>query len=114
MVDIFAPSARLRAEDSLRATLLSLVLHAMGDDYLELVEGTAPSDQRLDSARWLTRQEERGGLDTELDELLCALDKRLGELGLRAMLYVASDGFLLGERRQIQSRLYGSDPDAEV
>lgn len=107
------PSGRIQAEDRLRATLLSLVMQALGDDYLELVDGVAPSEQRLDCARWLTPDEESGKLNAEIDELVRDLSRKLETLGLRAMLYIASDAHLIDERRHIRARLYGGETDAE-
>lgn len=105
------PSGRIQAEDRLRATLLSLVLRALGDDYLELVDGAAPSDQRLDCARWLTPDQESGKLDAEIDAMVHDLSRKLEALGLRGMLYIASDAHLIDERRHIRDRLYGGETD---
>jgi hypothetical protein len=99
---------QLKAADSLRATLLSLIAKSLGDDFLELVEGTAPSEQRLDSAVWLTATEEGRGDQREVDELLSEMQARFAALGLRGMVFVASDRWLVEERHRIRARLYGS------
>ena len=99
---------RLKIADSLRAALLGLALKTLGDDYLELVEGTAPSEQRLDQASWLTADEE-GEVATKLDGLTREFEAGLAALGLRGVVYIASDGYLLDERRRIHARLYGDN-----
>jgi hypothetical protein len=97
---------RLKVADSLRAALLGLALRTMGDDYLELVEGAAPSEQRLDHATWLTEEEE-GEVAAKLVALTREFEAGLAALGLRGVAYIASDGYLLDERRRIHARLYG-------
>jgi hypothetical protein len=101
------PQGRLKVADSLRAALLGLVLRTLGDDYLELVEGTAPSEQRLDSANWMTDQEAQGDAAAKLDALIRDFEKGLAALGMRGVVYVASDGYLIDERHRIHGRLYG-------
>jgi hypothetical protein len=98
---------RLRIADSLRATLLGLILQSLGDDYLELADGTAPSEQRLDRASWLKAEEVEGGVAAKLDAAIEAFEAQLAELGLRGMVYVASDGWLIDERQRMRARLYG-------
>jgi hypothetical protein len=98
---------RLKVADSLRAALLGLVLRTLGDDYLEFVEGTAPSEQRLDSANWMTDEEAQGDAAAKLDALIRDFEKGLAALGMRGVVYVASDGYLIDERRNIHARLYG-------
>ena len=98
---------RLRIADSLRAALLGLILQSLGDDYLELTDGTAPSEQRLDRTIWLTADAVESGLSAKLDAAIEAFETQLAELGLRGMVYVASDGWLIDERQRIRARLYG-------
>ena len=98
---------RLKVADSMRAALLGLVLKTLGDDYLELVEGAAPSEQRLDRASWLTGEEEEGEVASRLEALIREFEDELSALGLRGVVYIASDGYLLDERRRIHARLYG-------
>jgi len=98
---------RFKAADSLRAALLSLISQSLGDDFLELVDCTAPSEQRLDSASWLTAAEEDAGQQEKLDELTREIRDRLAQLGMRGVLYLASDAALLDERNRIRARLYG-------
>jgi hypothetical protein len=105
-----AAQSRLKVADSLRAALLGLVLRTLGDDYLELVEGTAPSEQRLDQATWLTTEEE-AEVAAKLDALIREFQSGLAALGLRGVVYIASDGYLLDERRRIHARLYGESED---
>jgi hypothetical protein len=106
-----AAQHRLKVADSLRAALLGLALRTLGDDYLELVEGTAPSEQRLDQASWLTADEE-GEVATKLDALTREFEAGLAALGLRGVVYIASDGYLLDERSRIHARLYGESNGA--
>lgn len=106
-----AAQNRLRIADSLRAALLGLALKMLGDDYLELVEGTAPSEQRLDRATWLTADEE-AEVATKLDALTQEFEAGLAALGLRGVVYIASDGYLLDERQRIHARLYGESEGA--
>jgi hypothetical protein len=101
---------RLKVADSLRAALLGLALRTLGDDYLELVEGTAPSEQRLDQATWLTAEEE-SEVAAKLDALTREFEAGLAALGLRGVVYIASDGYLLDERGRIHTRLYGDSKD---
>jgi hypothetical protein len=101
------PQNRLKIADSLRAALLGLALRTLGDDYLELVEGTAPSEQHLDSASWMTDEEEQADVAAKLDVLVREFEKGLAALGMRGVVYVASDGYLIDERRRIHTRLYG-------
>jgi hypothetical protein len=91
----------------LRAALLSLIAQSLGDDFLELVEGTVPSEQRVDSAVWLTATDEGRGHQAELDELLSEIETRFAALGLHGMVFVASDEWLVQERHRIRARLYG-------
>jgi hypothetical protein len=98
---------RLRIADSLRATLLGLILQSLGDDYLELADGTAPSEQRLDRASWLTAEELESGVAAKLEAAIEDFEARLAGLGLRGLVYVASDGWLIDERQRIRARLYG-------
>jgi hypothetical protein len=98
---------RFKLADSLRAVLLGLVARTLGDDFLELVDGTAPSEQRLDSAIWLTPAEE-AELETKLDALRNDVDERLTAMGLRGVLYIASDAALLEERSRVRTKLYGA------
>jgi hypothetical protein len=98
---------RLRIADSLRATLLGLILQSLGDDYLELADGTAPSEQRLDRAVWLTSEEAESGVAAKLDAAIATFEAQLAELGLRGVVHVASDGWLIDERQRIRARLYG-------
>jgi hypothetical protein len=98
---------RLRIADSLRATLLGLILQSLGDDYLELADGTAPSEQRLDRAVWLTAEEAESGVAAKLDAAIATFEAQLAELGLRGVIHVASDGWLIDERQRIRARLYG-------
>ncbi len=102
-----AAQSRLKVADTLRAALLGLVLKTLGDDYLELVEGAAPSEQRLDQATWLTADEE-DEIAAKLDTLTRDFAAGLTALGLRGVVYIASDGYLLDERHQIHKRLYGT------
>ena len=104
---------RLKLADSLRATMLGMVLRTVGDDVLELTDGTAPSEQRLDRAVWVTDKEQADGLEAKLHEAIEALQKRLAELGVRGMVYLASDGCLLDERRKVRLRLYGESEQGQ-
>jgi hypothetical protein len=103
---------RYKTADSLRAALLSLVATTLGDDFLELVDGTAPSEQRLDKAFWLTPTEEEAGGREKLAAVLRELEKTLAELGMRGSVYVASDALLLDRRAGIRARLYGGEAGA--
>jgi len=98
---------RFKAADSMRAALLSLIAQTLGDDFLELVDGTAPSEQRLDCAIWLTPTDEQAGHQEKLDVLKREIEVTLAALGMRGHLYVASDATLLDERSRIRARLYG-------
>jgi|EndMetStandDraft_5_1072996.scaffolds.fasta_scaffold02273_5 hypothetical protein len=101
------PQNRLKVADSLRAALLGLVLKTLGDDYLEFVEGAAPSEQRVDCARWITDAEEQTDVAAKLDGLVRDFEAGLATLGMRSVVYIASDGYLIDERRRIHARLYG-------
>lgn len=98
---------QLKAADSLRATLLSLIMKSLGDDFLEFVEGTAPSEQRLDSGVWLTATEEGRGDQSQVDELVSEMQARFAAMGLRGMVFIASDRLLIEERHRVRARLYG-------
>jgi len=102
---------RFKAADSMRAALLSLIAQTMGDDFLELVDGTAPSEQRLDCASWLTPADEQAGHEEKIDALKREIEATLKALGMRGYLYVASDATLLDERSRIRSRLYGDSTE---
>ena len=106
---------RLKLADSLRATMLGMVLRTVGDDVLELTDGAAPSEQRLDRAVWMTDKEQADGLEAKakLHEVIEAFQKRLAELGVRGMVYLASDGCLLDERRKVRLRLYGDSEQGQ-
>lgn len=104
-----AAQNRLKVADSLRAALLGLVLKTLGDDYLELVKGAAPSEQRLDRASWLTPEEEQADVTAKLDTLMREFEVGLTALGMRGMVYIASDGYLLDEQHRIHTRLYGEN-----
>jgi len=106
VIDEFS-QGRLKLADSLRATFLGLVLRTLGDDYLELTDGTAPSEQRLDRAVWMTEKEEATGLEAKLHAEIEQFQKRLADLGVRGAVFLASDASLLDERRKIRRRLYG-------
>ena len=102
---------RFKAADSMRAALLSLIAQTMGDDFLELVDGTAPSEQRLDCASWLTSADARAGHEEKIDALKREIEATLTALGMRGYLYIASDATLLDERSRIRSRLYGDSTE---
>jgi hypothetical protein len=102
--------------DMLRAALLGLALRTFSDDFLELLDGTAPSEQALDASLWTTSLDERRGVEEKLHNILADLETRLAEIGVRGMLIVASERYLLDEQRRIRERLYGPDetPKAAV
>jgi hypothetical protein len=98
---------RLKLADSLRATFLGMILRVVGDDILELADGAAPSEQRVDQAVWLTPAELADGLEAKIHQEVDAFQKRLAEFGVRGMVYLASDGALLDGRGKARVRLYG-------
>ena len=98
---------RLKLADSLRATFLGMVLRVVGDDILELSDGAAPSEQRVDHAVWLTPVEQAAGIEDKLHQEIEAFQKCLAEFGVRGLVYLASDGALLDERGKARVRLYG-------
>jgi hypothetical protein len=58
-----------------------------------LLDGAAPSEQRLDCASWVTpREQER--LGPAIEKLRQDLEERLAALGLNAVIYIASDSAL--------------------
>jgi hypothetical protein len=107
---------KLVEEDAMRAALLNLALRTFGDDYLELVDGVAPRQQALDASLWTTSLDERRGVETKLHDIMADLEKRLAEIGVRGLLVVASERYLLDEQRRIRERLYGTNdgPSAAV
>ncbi len=104
-------------EDMLRAALLGLALRTFGDDFLELLDETAPSHQALDASLWTTSLDERRGVEEKLHNIMADLEKHLSEIGVRGLLIVASERYLLDEQRRIRGRLYGvldDEPSATV
>ena len=97
-------------EDVLRAALLGLALRTYGDDFLELVDGAAPSEQALDASLWTTTLDEQRGVEAKLHDLMADLEKRLAEIGVRGLLIVASERYLRDEQQRIRERLYGTQP----
>lgn len=95
----------LRKADEKRAVLLGFASQCMADDYLELVQGVAPSEQTLDRATLLSSNEK--DKEKVIDELLSGLERDLANLGLSALIYVASDSGLIEEQGRIQTRLHG-------
>jgi hypothetical protein len=99
---------RFRRADNNRATLLGLVAQCLGDDFIELLDGTAPSEQRLDCASWITPREQEA-LEPQIEKLRKDLQERLTALGLNAVIYIASDSALQEEQGRIRARLYGDE-----
>ena len=102
---------RLAKQDSQRAALLGLGLRTLGDDFLELVDQTAPSDQALDSSIWTTSLDEQRGVEEKLRNIISELHAQLEAIGMRGLLIVASERYLLDEQRRIRGRLYGTEDD---
>ena len=99
---------RFRRADNNRAALLGLVAQCLGDDFIELLDGTAPSEQRLDCASWITPREQEA-LEPQIEKLRKDLQERLAVLGLNAVIYIASDSALSEEQGRIRARLYGDE-----
>jgi hypothetical protein len=99
---------RFRRADNNRAALLGLVAQCLGDDFIELLDGTAPSEQRLDCASWITPREQEA-LEPQIEKLRKDLEERLAALGLNAVIYIASDSALSEEQGRIRARLYGDE-----
>ncbi len=99
---------KLARDDVMRAALLGLALRTFSDDFLELLDETAPSDQALDSSLWTTSLDEQRGVEEKLHGIIADLQKRLDEIGVRGLLIVASERYLLDEQRRIRERLYGT------
>lgn len=97
----------------MRAALLALVHASLGDDYLELVDGTAlPPEQCLDLSVWLSETDKKEGREDKLDDAVREFQAKLRALGLRGVLYVASEVALFTEIERIRNRLYGEAKDS--
>lgn len=92
----------------MRAALLGLALRTFGDDFLELVDRTGPHKQALDASTWLTPNDEASGTEEKLHMLIEEFQSRLQDIGMRGVLVVASEEWLVEEQRRIRERLYGS------
>ncbi len=104
-------------QDSQRAALLGLGLRTLSDDFLELVDRTAPSEQALDASIWTTSLDDQRGSEEKLHNIISELQAQLEAIGMRGLLIVASERYLLDEQRRIRGRLYGvldDEPTATV
>lgn len=104
---------QLAQEDNLRAALLAMVHAHLGDSYLELMDGASLApEQCLDVSAWLSETDKKDGREDELNAAVREFQAKLKALGLRGLLFVASEFALLTELERIRDRLYGDLKDS--
>jgi hypothetical protein len=88
----------MKRQDLQHARLVALALRSISEDLAPLVNGSELSEDPLDAGVWLTEHEQQSS--EAINEQLAQLRQTLEQLGLRALVFIASEDYLSKPQEQ--------------